>query len=264
MNIKTHLISSLLAKLGFESVKNSSINNRLSHLQPDGQTALRDSIKSGLNLILKLNSSLDELGYSNLWNFVHIVITDGVDTVSSTSLNELAMIFALINRGISTDRCLTVFIGIDLNAQAFAELIVLKALGGENCQIYNVNNVNLAEIFHRITASITMLRQVRLGVASFQGVTAMRYSESNTPVIGINKKNFAILLNLDISGSMAGDRYNSLKNSVNMFLNNLENNDLASCIVFNDRPMMLNSIAIKTSQTEDSDNEGVQIRCANQ
>ena len=74
---------------------------------------------------------------------MHIVITDGVDTVSSTSLNELAMIFALINRGISTDRCLTVFIGIDLNAQAFAELIVLKALGGENSSFQGLHTLGI-------------------------------------------------------------------------------------------------------------------------
>ena len=260
--MQNQILAGLLASLGFEPVQRSTIIPRLNQLSPYGETALNDAVKAGISLILKLNSALDDLGASNAWNFVHIVITDGIDTVSQSSLEELAMLFALINRGIPTERCMTVFIGVDLNQQALIQLAMLKALGGDNCQLHNVANVNLSEIFRRISATLGMQRQINIGMASMGGITALRMQQTNRPVLNIVRKNFAVLLNLDISGSMNGQRFNQLKNSVSMFLNQLEGNDLASCLVFNERVQILNRIPVKQPER---DQEGVRIvRCAQQ
>ncbi|OMJ74640.1 hypothetical protein SteCoe_26384 [Stentor coeruleus] len=244
-SIGTQLIAQLLASLGFEPINKSTIIPRLNRIRPYGETALNDAVHSGIKLILKLNSALDDLGASNAWNFVHIVITDGVDTVSDTSIQELAVLFAMINRGISTERCLTVFIGVDLTPQALVQLALLKSLGGENCQLYNVRNVDLSEIFQRITATLGVQRRVNVNMLNMGGIQAMHFQQENVPVMTIRQRNFAVLLNLDISGSMDGTRYESLKNSVSMFLRNLAPNDLASCLVFNDRVQMLNNIPLQ-------------------
>ena len=265
MNSNVYRIAQMFASLGFEGVSKSTVMTRLNRISPYGETALRDSIRQGVGLILKLNTFLDEIGSSGAFNFVHIVITDGVDTVSNTSLNDLAVLFALINRGIPTERCMTVFIGIDLSSQALAQLAVLSALGGDNCQMYNVNNVNLGEIFQRITATLGVQRQVSMGVASMGGMTAMRIQTTNRPVLNIVRRNFAVMLNLDLSSSMQGNRYNSLKNSVGNFMRNLDPNDLVSCLVFSDKVQLLNQIPLNQPSYDDDEDGGMQaVRCANQ
>lgn len=39
--------------------------------------------------MLQLNTLVHKLGMGGLWNFVHIVITDGQDTSSKASLKEI-------------------------------------------------------------------------------------------------------------------------------------------------------------------------------
>ena len=56
----------LLAGLGFETVGRSTIIEKLNKLSPQGETALRDSVCTGLGLILKLNSALEELGSADV------------------------------------------------------------------------------------------------------------------------------------------------------------------------------------------------------
>jgi uncharacterized protein YegL len=240
-NLKAALLSQLLIKFGFEAIKNTSIMKRLSYVRPDGETALRDATLTGIQLMINLNKSLLQLELSQAFSFVHIVITDGVDTVSKTPLDKLALMFGLIGRGIPKDRCLTVLIGIDLTAEAAVQLALLSALGGDTCQLYNVHNVELNEIFQRIKATIGIRRQTSIGMFQSEGMAGMAFQQQSIPVMMLQRKNFAVVLNLDISGSMNGQRFNSLKNSVQRFLNNLEQTDVVTCLVFNEKVQMLNN-----------------------
>lgn len=261
-NLQSALIGQLLAQLGFETIRNSSLLTRLQYVRPEGETALRDATLAGLRVILKLNQTLAELGASEAFSFVHIVITDGVDTVSKTSLEELAMMFALIGRGIPKERCLTVFIGVELSQDAALQLALLAGLGGDTCQLYNVNKVQLGDIFERISASIGVRREVNVGVIQAGGMNAMAFSQRNVPILQVRRRNFAVLLNLDISGSMNGQRFNSLRGSVQNFMRNLDGNDIASCLVFNDRVQLINNYQPK--QNTNQSGQPVQIRCAQQ
>ena len=208
----------LMAQLGYETIKNCSVLNKLSCITPSGGTALRDSIQSGIQFILELNTVLMQAGAGNAWNFVHIVITDGDDTSSKSPLEHLAALFLLIGRTIPKERCLTVFIGIDLKSKALAELSILRALGGENCQIYNINRVELDSIFQKITARfIGVKTDYGVAVDSAGGVSRIAVARRDQPVYNLSKTNFAVLLNLDISGSMKGARFEALKGSVSRF-----------------------------------------------
>ena len=253
---RTLILGKVLDQLGFENAPRNTILPRLNQIQPDGETALLDSTKSGINVVLKLNEVFNSLGASGAWNFVHIVITDGIDTTSNTSIEELAMLFALIGRGIQKEKCLTVFIGVELSIEAALQLALLTKLGGDTCQMYNVNSVQLNDIFARITATIGVRRQINIIGVSGGGVNAMAFQQTNQPVLNITKKNFAVLLNLDISGSMNGNRFNSLKSSVQNFLRNLDQNDLVSCLVFNERVQILKNYQPRPQIRE--------IRCATQ
>lgn len=249
------ILSGVLSKFGFEPVYKSSVLNRLAQVQPNGDTALLDSTKAGIQVILKLNEVFNDLGASGNWNFVHIVITDGVDNSSSTSLEELAMLFAIVGRGIPKEKCLTVFIGVELNPEAAIQLALLTSLGGDTCQMYNVNKVELNEIFNRITATIGVRRQVNVGLVSARGVNAMAIQQQNIPFLNISRKNFAVLLNLDISGSMNGNRFNALRSSVQNFMRSLDQNDIVSCLVFNQRVQLINNYNPRPQQ---------EIRCVHQ
>ena len=42
------------------------------------------------------------------------------------------------------------------------------------------------------------------------------------------------MFTIDGSGSMAGSRWNNLRKAINMFINNLSDEDMISTIIFND------------------------------
>lgn len=237
------ILATLMTQLGYEAVNNCSILNRLSNITPSGCTALRDSIQTGIQFTLELNTVLMKIGAGNAWNFVHIVITDGADTSSKCPLENLASLFLLIGQRIPKERCLTVFIGVDLESKALAELALLTTFGGDTCQMFNINRVELDSIFQKITADlIGVRREVGVGLFSAGGVAGMAVSHRDRPVYNLRKTNFAVLLNLDISGSMKGARFEALKGSVLRFLRNLDGNDLVSCLVFNDKVNLINNI----------------------
>ena len=58
-------------------------------MSPFGGTNMRDSIALGTSLMIKFREASINLGVGNVWNFVHIIITDGADTGSTISSYEL-------------------------------------------------------------------------------------------------------------------------------------------------------------------------------
>lgn len=261
-------IAGVLTEMGFEMVRDSTIIQKLNRIQPNGETALHDSIATGISLILRLNSFLEKMDHSGLWNFVHIVITDGVDTVSSTSTIQLSQLFDDIGKNIQRKSCLTVLIGIQLTQPALTKLVDLKTIGGENCMIFNAVNVNLAEIFNDISLNIGIGRQVMIDMNSGGGIAGMQ--SRYVPVLQVVRKRYAVLLNLDLSTSMNGVKYTELKNSTGRFLANLDGGDLASCLVFNSRVQLLNSIPMNipgsynNNDSDSDDDDNIQIRCNTQ
>lgn len=51
--------------------------------------------------------------------------------------------------------------------------------------------------------------------------------------IGMSAKKYAVMFNLDMSGSMRGIRWTKVKNAVNNFIGGLCNDDLVCGLVFN-------------------------------
>ena len=158
MSATLQLAAALLSQLGFETVGSNTVMPRLNAITPGGGTAMRDSLIAGVGLILKLNSALGELGEAERWNFVHILITDGQDSESKSTLEDAAKVMYLIGQTIPVSRCKTIIIGIDLenSPQAAMELVVLSELGGENCQIHEIWLVNISDLFSRIQVELGM------------------------------------------------------------------------------------------------------------
>lgn len=72
--------------------------------------------------------------------------------------------------------------------------------------------------------------------------TAIMYQKKLQPVLSLKLQNFAVLLNLDVSGSMAGQKWRSVCSSVDKFIDYLGENDLVSALVFNDETKVLSKM----------------------
>ena len=81
-----------------------------------------------------------------------------------------------------------------------------------------------------------------MGITSQQGQAFLVKKELN-PYLQLTVKNFAIMLNLDVSGSMDGKKWTSVCSSVTNFMAKLGNSDLVSALVFNDEVKILTKIS---------------------
>ena len=61
---------------------------------------MRDSIVTGMGMILKLVELMKQLGINRDYNFVNVVITDGEDTNSKASLDMVAKLMLLVGKTI--------------------------------------------------------------------------------------------------------------------------------------------------------------------
>jgi hypothetical protein len=75
--LQTMLSGAYFAALGFQTAENTTIPTLLSKINPNGGTAMRDSLIQGSQLMLKLNQYLKQLGTDSHFNFVHVILTDG-------------------------------------------------------------------------------------------------------------------------------------------------------------------------------------------
>jgi hypothetical protein len=112
--------------------------------------------------------------------------------------------------------------------------MLLAAAGGENAEYYNVNSSDISNIFNKIEVGLGISKNIKMmGVTSSQGNAVFLKQEYN-PYLQIKVKNFAVMFNLDVSGSMSGNKWNNVCSSVTNFIKKMGGNDLVSGLVFND------------------------------
>lgn len=80
-----------------------------------------------------------------------------------------------------------------------------------------------------------------MGVTSTQGNAVFVRREVN-PVLQVRVKNFAVMFNLDVSGSMSGNKWSNVCSSVGTFISKLGESDLVSGLVFNNEVKLLSNI----------------------
>ena len=229
------LAAAFFNKEGYSPAKQSNILQALQEISPWGDTAMLSSMMACLSRILRLNGVLSQIGLQNSFNFLHIVITDGVDNESRASIEQVGSVLMLIGAKLPVNLCKTIIIGIDLDEDPAcrAQLDALNLLGGENCQKYDVDSVQMGQVFDGIKVSLGIQRQMAMAVVQQGNQTGMMFTQTARPVISVQRPNFAVLFNLDISGSMSGTRWNRVKASVSNFMSSLSETDLVSCVCFN-------------------------------
>lgn len=243
------LASALLSALGFQRVGSNTVLSRLDCIEPDGSTVMRDSLLAGTLLILKLGQALTQIGEADRWNFVHILITDGMDTDSKATLAETAAAMLDVGRFISVARCRTVIIGIDLasNPEAVASLLLLRTFGLQNCEIHNIESVAISDLFERIQVDLGIVRRTEIGVIQSEaGVETLVVAQQDQAVLHLSRTSFAVVFNIDVSGSMAQNgRYERVKRSIAQFLTATPADDLVAGICFSDSVMSLAQMKIR-------------------
>ena len=119
---------------------------------------------------------------------------------------------------------------------------------GENCQIYEIGSVNISDLFNRIQVELGMTRQTGVGlVQTASGQRAVVVAQHDQAVMRVSRTSFAVVFNIDISGSMKGSRYQRVKESVAHFLANTPADDLVAGLCFNSSVMMLKSVQVRTA-----------------
>ena len=76
----------VLEQLGFQVASETVIPQILNKINPTGGTAFRDALMAGCNILIKLSQVLQETGQADTWNLVHVILTDGDDAGSKTTL----------------------------------------------------------------------------------------------------------------------------------------------------------------------------------
>ena len=104
---------------------------RLKGITPTGGTSMRDSIAMGTSLMIKFRDVSIKLGVGNLWNFVHIILTDGADADSEISSNDLKGLMLILSQILPKEFLKTIYIGVDIDNDYSAkrELAELAAFG---------------------------------------------------------------------------------------------------------------------------------------
>jgi len=205
------------------------ILNRLQNVSPMGQTALRDAVIFGIQKMLALKVVIAKLGVIQ-HKFVHIVLTDGCDTGSQCTLTDTQRIFYQLGREIG-DICTTFFIGVGLGYSERAELQSIADLGGDACELYNCQDVQLSDVFDRIKIRVGIRRNIAMVTDGTNFIAA----QQDQLYMQAEQQKFLVLFTLDKSGSMSGGRWRKVCMALNGFCQGMGGEDILGVILFNER-----------------------------
>lgn len=241
--LRAGLAVTVLDKLGFNHPRSTPIVKALTQTSPSSSTAFYDSVITGIQLILELNAFLGKLDLNETWNFVHIVLTDGEDTSSKTSLESAMKLMLAVGLTLKTSTIKTYFIGIDVeqNFKATRDIAALTLAGGENAQFFQASTVKVEDIFEKIRIGLGIYQQTNMGIIANENAALIGVQKKYTPVLTLKKQKYVVLFNLDASGSMSGTRWKRVCESVRKFTDYLGDGDLVGGIIFNDKVKIISA-----------------------
>ena len=105
-----------------------------------------------------------------------------------------------------------------------------------------MRDADIEKIFQRITVNLGLQRRQQIiGLANQTG-TAFLMQQQVNPVLSLQRQKFGILLNLDVSSSMYGQKWRRVCQSVDQFADFLGSGDLLAAMVFNHETKMLSKM----------------------
>ena len=229
----------LFEKLSFFSKGKSNLLSQLHSVIPSNTTSFFDAMLLGIQRILDLHSLLSKLETSSIWNFVHIIVTDGEDTSSKSALDELLSLMMLIGIAVPKEILKTWIVGVDIqkNKKALADIAAITVLGGENCDFMNISNLEISKVFEKIKIQLGLGKKLAL----IEGENMIAITQQNFLSIGVKKERYVVLFTLDKSFSMKGQKWKKLCQGVEIFMKGLDDNDLVGCTLFNNNVIILSN-----------------------
>eukprot|EP00486_Rosalina_sp_Unknown_P004995 CAMPEP_0201566674 /NCGR_PEP_ID=MMETSP0190_2-20130828/6631_1 /ASSEMBLY_ACC=CAM_ASM_000263 /TAXON_ID=37353 /ORGANISM="Rosalina sp." /LENGTH=486 /DNA_ID=CAMNT_0047985713 /DNA_START=104 /DNA_END=1567 /DNA_ORIENTATION=- len=221
----------VIEKCGFSiasDINKAVLLEVLKRMQPSGQTALRDAIAVGVLKMIKLKAVLAELGVVG-HQFIHIVLTDGADNRSETTLRDIQGLYYKIGEELGDKFFKTFFIGIGLGYTEKNELQSIADLAGDAAELHNCSDVQLSDVFDRIKLSLGIERRVAVATDGTNFVAAAQ----DRLFLQAERQKFLVLFDLDMSGSMGGSRWNRLQGALGGFFQGLDSSDIIGVELFN-------------------------------
>lgn len=208
----------------FERIKETNMFDFLDEIEPFGMTAMRDAVLVGISKIGKVHESIPD-HLKSKYSFKIIVVTDGEDNSSSYSAPDLSRILSSVTNQYSVDHMNILFVTVDLNRhdQANLDLIGITKNSFSHCKSIEVESKNLLEVFEReiFYYEEKFEDEKKLNQDNCEVIV----KETRIKSVEIQKdKLFAVLFVVDISGSMEGDRWKSLKSAVRNLKDKLSGN----------------------------------------
>eukprot|EP00484_Ammonia_sp_Unknown_P014148 CAMPEP_0197079272 /NCGR_PEP_ID=MMETSP1384-20130603/213541_1 /TAXON_ID=29189 /ORGANISM="Ammonia sp." /LENGTH=496 /DNA_ID=CAMNT_0042518147 /DNA_START=48 /DNA_END=1538 /DNA_ORIENTATION=+ len=200
----------------------------LKAIRPSGQTALRDAICLGVAKMLTLKLALHKLGVVG-HQFIHIVLTDGADNRSSSTLADVRDLYQKIGDELGDRFFKTFFIGIGLGLTEKQQLQSIADVAGDSAELFNCSDVQISDVFDRIKLSLGIERRVAVATDGRNIIAA----QQNRLYLQAEKQKFLVLFDLDMSGSMSGARWDRLQMALTGFFRALEETDIIGCVLFN-------------------------------
>ncbi|KAM3141298.1 hypothetical protein pb186bvf_006683 [Paramecium bursaria] len=209
--------------LGFESARKTNLPYKLENITCDGQTAMRDAVVKGTSMLLQLRELHIEMELPNLWQFVHIVITDGADNQSEISKEHVLALMEEVGDNVPPEHLKTIYVGVDLkkNDSALQELEELTSVGGRGAELKNIKADEMDSIFQKI--KISLLQRVQIRQLSVQADNKQ-----------IKFTQFQMQPQIQIEMSVGQWQEKDAK-AVREILGSLGDDDMVCGIVFNDK-----------------------------
>ena len=141
---------------------------KLANTKCNGRTALYDALAAAIKSTLAATLMVKML-LGDKEKYVLLVLTDGENNSGNITFDEAKKM--MTNIGQKGDLISTVFIGVNLNDRARSSLKALADAGGNETDFYDINDLQIEEIFDRIAITLQAAKRVTVaGVAGMAGI----------------------------------------------------------------------------------------------
>ena len=166
--------------MSFEPVTKTNamqLIQKLANTKCNGRTALYDALAAAIKSTLA-STLLVKMLTGDKEKYVLLVLTDGENNSGSITFAEAKKLMA--NVGEKGELISTDIVGVNLNDRARSSLKALADAGGDQTDFYDINDMQIEEIFDRIAVTIQAAKRVT--VAGVGGIGP----GFNRPAIGPN------------------------------------------------------------------------------
>ena len=131
---------------------------KLANTKCNGRTALYDALAAAIKSTISA-SLLVKMLAGDKEKYVMLVLTDGENNAGKITFDEAKKLMANVGEKMG-ELCSTILIGVNLNDRARTSLKQLADAGGEQTDFYDINDMQIEEIFDRIAVTLQTAKRV--------------------------------------------------------------------------------------------------------